>query len=125
MGTVWNVMIDLKLGDDCDVKEMVKKFEKDVKGTLPKGCETYNAICSIFQNLEEDLDEMLEFLNPCSLFIEDTFDGSYGVGQALYNAFNKPFGDMPFEPGSKIIFDSWEDAGGRFVIEKLHKKGKR
>lgn len=119
MGTVWNVTLDLRLKEGINVKDVVKQFEHDVKGDLPEKCETYRAISFIFRNLDEDLDEMIDFLTPVrNLFVEDAFDGSYSVGYALYNAFNNVFDSMPFEVGSKIIFDSWEDAGGRYVIEK-------
>lgn len=119
MGTVWNVTLDLKFKEGINVKDIIKKFEHDVKGDLPEKCETYRAISFIFRNLDEDLDEIVDFLTPVrNLFIEDAFDGSYSVGYALYDAFKEQFDSMPFETGSKIIFNSWEDAGGRYVIEK-------
>lgn len=119
MGTVWNVTIDLKLQNVCDVRKFLKMFENEVKGDLSKGCETYNAICYIFQKLEEDfLDLIINTMKISTLFFEDSFDGSYSVGYALYEAFSKPFNEMPFGDGSKIIFDSWEDAGGKYVMTK-------
>lgn len=123
MGTVWNVTLDLKFERGTDVRAVVKRFESKVKGTLPEGCETYKAISFIFRNLDEDLNMILDAMEPVSsLFIEDSFDGSYSVGNALYNAFNDVFDSMPFEVGSKIIFDSWESAGGRYVIERKRSK---
>jgi hypothetical protein len=124
MGTVWNVTFDLRFEEGTNVKDVVKQFEHDVKGDLPEGCETYRAISFIFKNLDEDLDELalVDPLTPVRyLFMTDAFDGSYSVGYALYNVFNNVFDSMPFKIGSKIIFDSWEDAGGRYVIEKEEK----
>ena len=61
MGTVWNVMIDLKLGDDCDVKEMVKSSRRTSKERFQKAARHTTLYVLYFKTLKKILMKCLSF----------------------------------------------------------------
>lgn len=135
MGTVWRLTIDILPVYETSYAffraEAMEKLRKSF-GLLSYVCTTIDKDLPSAGFKKEDgakegfycefdIDPEFKIEKVTRLYVESDFDGSYGLGEFVFDIFKEAC-ERWMKDGSKIIVSSWEDAGCEMTYVKGEKK---